>query len=289
MSAQSLPQSASATQRRLIAEARYELIPLKNVDAQIEFLPAGSSVSVTCSPVKGLQATLDLTAQVLDRGHVAVPHLSARLTEDRAHVQRLAEFCKSHGLTEVFLVAGDPPDPVGAYDGVVAFLLDFLETDHGLSRIGVTAYPDGHALIDQAVIHEALHAKQALLAEAGIPGYASTQMCFDIDKWTSWAAAERAAGFNLPLHLGVPGVIDRTKLLTMGMRLGIGSSMRYVKKNKGVLGRLFSPGGYDPTKLIAPLSKQATQLNIEGLHLFTFNNVQATAEWQRRKLSALQP
>jgi methylenetetrahydrofolate reductase (NADPH) len=287
MSAQSLPESASAAQRRLIAEARYELIPLKNVDAQIAFLPAGSSVSVTCSPVKGLQATLDLTAQVLDRGHLAVPHLSARLIEDRAHVERLAQFCRSHGVTEVFLVAGDSPDPVGPYDGVVAFLLDFLDTDHGLGRIGITAYPDGHALIDQAVVHDALHAKQALLADAGIEGYASTQMCFDIDKWASWAAAERAAGFTLPLHLGVPGVIDRTKLLTMGMRLGIGSSMRYVKKNKGVLGRLFSPGGYDPAKLIVPLSKRATELNIDGLHLFTFNNVEATAEWQRKQLLKL--
>jgi methylenetetrahydrofolate reductase (NADPH) len=287
MSAQSLPESDAVVQRRLIADARYELIPLKNVDAQMQFLPQGSSVSVTCSPVKGLQATLDLTAQVVDHGHVAVPHLSARLTVDRAHVQRLAAFCKAHALTEVFLVAGDSPDPVGAYDGVVAFLRDFLDTDHGLDRIGVTAYPDGHALIDQAVVHDALHAKQALLAEARISGYASTQMCFDIDRWMSWATAERAAGFALPLHLGVPGVIDRTKLLTMGMRLGIGSSMRYVKKNKGVLGRLFSPGGYDPTKLIVPLGKVANELNIEGVHLFTFNNVEATAEWQRRQLAKL--
>lgn len=287
MSAQSLPRSASAVQRRLIADARYELIPLKNVDAQIEFVPEGSSVSVTCSPVKGLQATLDLTARVVDRGHMAVPHLSARLTEDRDHVQRLASFCRSHGLTEVFLVAGDSPEPVGAYDGVVAFLRDLLDTDHGLTRIGITAYPDGHALIDQAVVHDALHAKQALLAEAGVSGYASTQMCFDVDKWKSWATAERAAGFELPLHLGVPGVIDRTKLLTMGMRLGIGSSMRYVKKNKSVLGRLFSPGGYDPAKLIAPLSKAAHDLNIEGLHLFTFNNVEATADWQGKQLAKL--
>lgn len=287
MSAQSLPQSASAVQRRLVADARFELIPLKNVDAQIEFVPPGSSVSVTCSPVKGLQATLDLTATVLDRGHLAVPHLSARLIEDRAHVHRLAAFCTSHGLTEVFLVAGDSPAPVGAYDGVVAFLRDFLDTDHGLARIGITAYPDGHALIDQTVVHEALHAKQALLAEAGIAGYATTQMCFDVDRWRSWAADERAAGFVLPLHLGVPGVIDRTKLLTMGMRLGIGSSMRYVKKNKGVLGRLFSPGGYDPAKLIVPLSKSAGDLGIESLHLFTFNNVEATAEWQRKQLLKL--
>jgi methylenetetrahydrofolate reductase (NADPH) len=287
MSASSLPQSTPALQRQLIADARYELIPLKNVDAQIAFVPSGSSVSVTCSPAKGLQATLDLTAKILDQGYVAVPHFSARLTEDKAHVQRLAEFCRSHGLTEVFLVAGDAPEPVGAYDGVVAFLRDFLDTDHGLQRIGITAYPDGHALIDQKAVHEALHAKQALLAEAGVAGFASTQMCFDIDQWKTWAAAERAAGFTLPLHLGVPGVIDRAKLLTMGARLGIGSSMRFVKKNSSTIFKLFSPSGYDPSKLINPMSKVARDLNIEGLHLFTFNNVDATAAWQQKQLAKL--
>ncbi len=287
MSASSLPQSTPSLHHKLIAEARYELIPLKNVDAQIAFVPPGSSVSVTCSPAKGLQATLDLTAQVLDRGHMAVPHLSARLTQDKAHVQRLAEFCRSHALTEVFLVAGDAPEPVGAYDGVVAFLRDFLETDHGVTRIGVTAYPDGHALIDPKVVREALHAKQTLLAEAGIAGFASTQMCFDIDRWKEWAATERAAGFTLPLHLGVPGVIDRAKLLTMGARLGIGSSMRFVKKNSATIFKLFSPTGYDPSKVVNPLSKVARDLDIEALHLFTFNNVEATAAWQQKQLAKL--
>lgn len=287
MSANPLPSTATEVHRRLVAEARYELIPLKNVDAQIAHVPAGSSVSVTCSPAKGLQATLDLTARILDQGHPAVPHFSARLTEDRAHVERLAAFCRAHGLDEVFLVAGDAPEPVGAYDGVVAFLREFLDTDHGLARIGVTAYPDGHALIDQRTVHEALHAKQALLAEAGIAGFASTQMCFDVDRWTSWATAERAAGLTLPLHLGVPGVIDRAKLLTMGARLGIGSSMRFVKKNSGTIFKLFAPSGYDPTKLISPMSKVASGLGIEGLHLFTFNNVEATAAWQRKQLAKL--
>ena len=276
-----------STQRSLIADARYEVIPMKNLESQIEFIPTGASVSVTCSPAKGQQATLDLAARIVDLGHVTVPHLSARLAEDATAVKRLGAFCRDHGLTEVFLVAGDAPEPVGPYDGVVSFLRDFLDTDHGLSRIGVTAYPDGHALIEQSVVHEALHAKQALLEEAGIPGFASTQMCFDLTTWKDWAVAERAAGLKLPLHIGVPGVIDRTKLFTMGMRLGIGNSMRFVKKNGGVLGRLFKPGGYDPNKLITPLSKQARELNIEGLHLFTFNNVQATAQWQQKMLAKL--
>lgn len=267
--------------QRLVADARYEVIPLKSVEAQLPHLPAGCSVSVTCSPTKGQQATLDLTARLLDLGHLAVPHLSARLVTDRAQVAALARFCRDHAVQEVFLVAGDPPEPAGPYDGVVAFLRDFLAEDHGLRRIGVTAYPDGHALIPPHVLHEALHTKQALLAEAGVGGFASTQMCFDVRRWTEWCERERAAGFSLPLHVGVPGAIDRAKLLSMGLRLGIGQSMRFVKKQGGVLGRLFRPGGYDPMRLIAPLARRADELALEGLHLFTFNNVEATVTWQR--------
>lgn len=276
-----------STLRSLIADARYEVIPLKNLESQIEHIPAGASVSVTCSPSKGQQPTLDLALRLQDLGHLAVPHISARLTEDLDAVKLLGGYCRDNGIKEVFLIAGDAEQPVGKYDGVVAFLRDFLETDHRLERIGIAAYPDGHALIDSAVIQEALHTKQSLLAEAGVPGFASTQMCFDLSQWRVWATAERAAGFNLPLHVGVPGVIDRTKLLTMGMRLGIGNSMRFVKKNSGTLGRLFRPGGYDPNKLVTPLAKQADEFNIEGLHLFTFNNVDATVDWQQKMLAKL--
>ncbi|MFM7251491.1 MAG: 5,10-methylenetetrahydrofolate reductase [Ilumatobacteraceae bacterium] len=275
------------TTRSLIADARYEVIPLKNLEGQLEHIPVGSSVSVTCSAAKGQQVTLDLTRRILALGYMAVPHFSARLTEDDQKVRELAAFCRDNGIREMFLVGGDPEVPAGKYDGAVAFLRDFLGCDHGLQRIGITSYPDGHALIPTEVVHEVLHAKQALLKEAGVPGFASTQMHFDVPAWKKWAAAERAAGFELPLHIGVPGVIDRAKLFTMGMRLGIGSSMRYVQKNRGVLGKFLKPGGYDPMKLLTPLGKVADELNIEGVHLFTFNNIKDTADWQRKMLAKL--
>lgn len=279
--------STSRTTAALVADARYELVPLKSAKGQLPHLPAGVSVSVTCSPTKGLSATLDLTARLLDLGHNAAPHLSARLVHDRAEVRRLAAFCASHSVREMFIVAGDPPEPVGDYDSALAFLRDFLACDHGLTRIGVTAYPDGHAFIPAEVVRQALLDKQALLAEAGVDGFATTQMCFDIGKWRSWAATARTEGLTLPLHAGVPGVIDRMKLLTMGLRLGVGASMRYVKKNGGILGRLLTPTTYDPSRLVLPLGKLADELGIEGLHLFTFNNVQATSRWQQATLAKL--
>ena len=82
-------------QRNLIAHARYEVIPMKNLEAQIPHIPADASVSVTCSPVKGLLPTLELTARLQDLGHKAVPHISTRLVEDDVEVKRIAEFCRT--------------------------------------------------------------------------------------------------------------------------------------------------------------------------------------------------
>lgn len=276
-----------STLRSLIAEARYEVIPLKNLEPQLEHIPAGATVSVTCSVNKGQQATLDLTDRILALGHQAVPHISARLAEDDVAVKKLAEFCRERGLEEIFLVAGDAPVPAGRYDGAVPFLEDFLGHDHGLRRIGVTAYPDGHSLIPTDVVHDALHTKQAMLAEAGVGAFASTQMHFDTKRWIQWARDERAAGLTLPLHIGAPGAVDKMKLISLSTKLDIGSSVRFLKKNSGAISRLLRPGGYDPVKFLTPLAKVADELNLEGVHLFTFNNVDATAEWQHKTLAKL--
>ena len=271
--------SARYHRLELIRGLTFEVIPLKSLDAAIEALPAGSRVSVTASPVKGQDATCEITERLLGLGHVAIPHLSARLAPDRARVAELAGWLRSAGVSTMFLVGGDVESP-GAYSDAASFLRDLLEFDHGLSTIGVTAYPHGHPLIDDGVLHEALHAKQELLASAGVEGYCSTQMCFDPDRIFEWLRGERAAGLALPVHLGISGVVDRTKLLSMGARLGVGPSLRYLRKNRAAITRLMTSPHYDPDHLLTPLSPSLEDLNVTGLHVFTFNQVAATVAWQ---------
>jgi len=67
----------------------------------------------------------------------------------------------------------------------------------------------------------------------------------------------------------------------MGLRLGVGSSLRYLKKNRTSLRRLLSTRGYTPDQLLLPLSGDFEELGIAALHVFTFNQVSATAQWQR--------
>ena len=276
--------SSLDARQRLIEDARYEVIPLKSLNDQIPNLPAGCSVSVTCSPTKGIEPTLELSARLNGDGHHAVPHIAARLVEGREHVEKIAARINEHAITEIFIVGGDP-DPVGPYVDGLSLMRDLLPLCHTVRTVGVPSYPDHHTVIPDAALDEALLAKQALISELGLGGFTSTQMCFNVKTIEQWLVRQRERGLVLPVHLGVPGAVDRTRLLSLGTRLGIGSSLRYLRKNSGAILRMFSPASYDPNKLIAPLSRRADELNISALHLFTFNSIESTAAWQRKSLA----
>jgi methylenetetrahydrofolate reductase (NADPH) len=277
---------ASPVVRRVVADTSFELVPLKNLEAQLPHLPRGSHVSVTCSPAKGIEATLDLALRLKNEGLRPTPHVAARLVRDRAHVRDIAARLADGGFDELFLIAGDEETPAGDYHDGAALLEHLLEERHGLQRIGVPAYPDGHLFIHRDALHHALHHKQNLLQQAGVDGWASTQMCFDADTIASWLSPERRAGLTLPVRLGIPGPIDRTKLLTMGMRVGVGQSLRYLQKNRSGLTKLVTGTSYDPTRLLTQLADQLQPLNVTGLHLFTFNQLQASVAWQQGVVGA---
>ena len=263
-----------------VENLHYEIVPMTSIDQAMADLPTAAHVSVTCSPVKGIAATQDYTDQLLALGHRPVPHFAARLVEGPEAAAELARWVRERELPEVFVIAGDAPEPAGVYDGALPFIRDFLAASPGVIRLGVTGYPDGHALIDDDEITRQLHDKQAALAEAGIGGWISTQMCFDEAAIRTWIERERAAGVHMPIRLGVPGVVDRTRLMTMGTRLGIGASMRYLAKNRSTVMHLMSPGGFDPTEMVVAFAADAEQLGIEALHSFTFNAVAETRAWQ---------
>ncbi|WP_420640075.1 5,10-methylenetetrahydrofolate reductase [Candidatus Poriferisocius sp.] len=271
--------------RRVTGNAAFEIIPLSNVAAAVDALPVGAQVSVTVSATKGQDATLRLAEHLIGRGHPTIPHLSARLMRDRAHVEDVAAWTKANGVTTAFVVGGDATEP-GPYPDAVGFLRELFTHDHGLHTVGVAAYPDGHPLIVEGARRHALFAKQDLLAEAGLQGYCSTQMCFDPAKIVAWLTTERHDGLTLPVHLGIPGPVDRTKLLTIGTRLGVGQSLRYLRKNRRSVVKLLRSPTHDPSELLDALAPHLTPLGISGLHLFTFNQVADTAAWRDAALGS---
>lgn len=278
------PAESSPYARQLVTGLTFEVIPISTIDEALAALPPSSPVSVTCSPAKGIDATIRLSERIRDLGHSPIPHLAARMVDGPAHVATLAKWFRNEGVGQAFIVGGDA-NPPAHYHDAATFLDDLLAADPGLTTIGVTAYPDGHAAISNDALHSALHHKQASLAAAGVDGYASTQMCFDPASIVQWLTAERAAGLELPIHLGMAGVVDRSKLMSMGVRLGIGTSLSFLKKNRRAIGSLLTKADYNPDTLLKPLASQLETLGVTGLHCFTFNQVAATEIWRREYLA----
>ena len=264
-----------------VADAHLELIPTPKAHLQFAALPEASTVSVTCSPAKDIQATLDMAAQLQDLGHTVIPHLAARMVEGPEHVAAIAQWLNAHDVRDVFVIGGDAPDPHGPYFDAGALIEALLNSNANLANVGFGGYPEGHATIPLNKLADATSAKQQLLDAAGVGGWVSTQMCFDTKAVSKWIQHSRSQGLHLPIHLGIPGVIDTTKLLTMGAKLGIGASLRYLRKNRAVVSKLAAPGGYDPMEMLSPLASEFESLNIAALHVFTFNQVANTAAWRQ--------
>jgi methylenetetrahydrofolate reductase (NADPH) len=271
--------------RRRLANPCFEIIPLKGVEEQAGKIPPGSDVAITCSPEKGIPATLDLTRRLLDQGFSLIPHIAARMVIDEAHLREILGELDELGIHRVFVVGGDAEEPVGRFDSSLQ-LLELMSTiEHGIEVVGIGAYPEGHPLIDDKTLLEFLRAKQPFAA------YMITQMCFDPEVIIDWIRRMRAESIDLPVHIGVPGVAERTKLLEIALKIGVGQSARFLKKNLGVVGRMITPGGYSPDELLLALAPcfDTHPYDVVGVHFYTFNQIESTERWRALMLERLCP
>jgi methylenetetrahydrofolate reductase (NADPH) len=279
----SLDPRAAAALSGLLANPAWEVLPLKSTEGQLASIPAGAEVSVTASPTKPIETTVELAARLQAAGFHAIPHLSARMVRDRPHLDELMSRIEDAGIVEVFVVGGDAAEP-GDYPDGLSLLRAMADRGHALRQLGIPSYPDGHAFIPSDRLLEALAAK------APFATYMTTQLCFDARKISAWIAERRADGLDLPIVLGVPGSVEPHKLLAIGARIGVRDTRRFVMKNLGLVGRLLRGGGfYRPDQLLLDLAPTFADpvANITGLHLYTFNQVEASAAWRSEFLAGL--
>jgi methylenetetrahydrofolate reductase (NADPH) len=268
---------------RVLADPTFELIPLKNVHEQAAALPRGATVSVTASPGKGIEATVDLAIELEGAGLRAIPHLSARMIRDRAHLTELLARLEDAGIDRAFVVGGDADEPGEFMDGF-SLLRAMADLGRLPAELGVPCYPQGHQDIPDGALEQALRDK------APFAQYMTTQLCFDPKAIEAFVATHRAAGLDLPVKIGLPGVAEIPKLLSISARIGVKDASKFILKNARFVGALLRSGGtYRPTSLVerlAPLIADPTA-NILGLHVYTFNNVPATVEWRDARRAGL--
>lgn len=260
------------------------MLPLVGAEAAVvEHVPRELTVTITSSPTRGVEATLDLATRLAGAGYRVVPHLAARLISGRQELADLIARIEALGLREVFVVAGDRPEPAGPFEGAAALLAEMAELGHGLSDVGITGYPESHAFIsDETTI-------QAMFEKAPFATYIVSQICFDPSVIASWIRRVRERGVELPIYVGLPGPIDPLRLLRLSRTIGLGESARFLRRHENWFWRLTLPRGYRPGALLERLGPNlaAPENRVAGLHLFTFNEVARVESWRRSELQRL--
>ena len=75
---------------------------------------------------------------------------------------------------------------------------------------------------------------------------------------------------------------NKTKLIPLSFRIGVGQSLKMLRKQKGLLKKLVSARPYQPDELLQGLLPHLgnADLLIEGFHIFSFNAVERTERWR---------
>ena len=269
---------------RLVEHARYEVLPTPSTEETVlAHLPRDRVITVTASPGKGLDATLDLAERLAGHGYTTVPHLAARMVHGRGELAEISERLIGKGITRVFVPGGDA-EPDGTYPDALSLLEDLAALGRPFAQVGIAGYPESHPTINDDLTVQSMWDKRRYAT------HVVSNLTFDPAAITVWVRRMRDRGITMPLLLGLPGPVERAKLLAMATKIGVGESTRFLVKHKGTLARLAAPGGFTGERFLEQCAPglAAPDAGVEGLHVFTFNQIAATEAWRQDLLRRLQ-
>jgi methylenetetrahydrofolate reductase (NADPH) len=267
-----------------LARPRYEILPLTGITEDVvRHVPTAIKITVTASPTRGLEPTLRTVETLVSRGYAAVPHLSARLVRDRAHLEEVVLRLRAAGVSEVFVIAGDARRQAGEFAGAAALLSAMGEFRASFREIGIAGYPESHQFISDDATIKAMFEKEPMAT------YIVSQICFDAKVIATWVRRVRDRGTLLPIWIGVPGPVNKGKLVRTSMRIGLGASARFLRSHRGWLRAFAVRGRYMPTELLRELAPSLADpaARIGGIHVYTFNELERTERWRREVVEQL--
>jgi len=268
----------------LLSSPRYEVLPTDDVeDRVLAVVPQDVTITITASPRRGIDATIDLAERLGRHGYQVVPHISARLIRDDVHLREVLARVAAIGRREIFVIAGDAKEPAGQFPDSISLLEALMAEPHGMREIGVTGYPERHSFIDDDLTIQAMWDKRRIAT------YIVSNLCFDPRVVKKWIARVRRRGVQLPIHIGLAGVADPAKLLRISTRIGVVDSARFLRGHSNWFLRMVQPGGYDPGRFTTGLLPDLAlpDRKVAGLHVFTFNEIEPTERWRQETLARL--
>lgn len=253
----------------------------KSIEAAPKLLRPGSEVFVAALPGDSIDAVISACAELKRSGMVPVPHVVARnIVSLSALDTLLGRLVKEAGVERALVLGGDRDKPEGELNCALQIIESGLIQKHGIKRIFIGCYPEGHPRVADALLEEARTAKLAAAEKAGLHVTLISQFCFDAAPIVALARRMRAQGVTAPFRVGVAGPAKRSTLIKYALVCGVGASMRALKERQDLARNVLA--GETPEGLLTEVGlAQASDpsLGITGVHFFTFGSLASSAEW----------
>jgi methylenetetrahydrofolate reductase (NADPH) len=242
-------------------------------------LPAGTTIHINHAQADTHHGIIAAATRVRRAGFNPVPHIAARYLASYTQLNDyLARAVGEAGVDQAFVIAGDVDLPVGSFDSSLSILRTGLFQRHGIVRVGLGAYPEGHPKLAPRELDAALLDKLAYLRGAALQPFIVTQFSFEAAPIADWILRTRAAGVDAPIHVGLAGPASVASLAKFALRCGVRQSLRAVIGGHTAIARLLTEASPEP--VIAALAADArVRHEIAALHIFTFGGFSRTAAW----------
>ncbi len=252
---------------------------LEALDRNRHLLPTRGRIYVNAVAGEGAEERIRTAAQLTAYGYQPVPHIAARRMRTAEELDDyLAGFMDRAGVSEILVIGGDLTEPLGPYGGALDVITSALPAKHGIKRIGIAGYPDGHPVIETTALNQALEAKLAACRTAETDSYIVTQFSFQAGSIIDWCRAIHNKYPDLPIHAGIPGPATLGTLLRFARICGVQSSIKKLLANKKVGLELLRRAA--PWEQLEAIGKYRLETGRPlSAHLFTFGGLTEAVSW----------
>ena len=177
---------------------------VSHLEQAADVIPKGTKIPVTFLPGETFEMRIAAARRVKELGFLPIPHISARRLSSQEELEGyLAGLQREVGTDHAFVVAGDPPQPMGPYEDALSIIRSGLLAKYGIRRVGISGYPEGHPEIGNEKLWNAMREKQIAIQERGHDFAVVTQFSFDAEPVLTWLEEVRKSGIEATVRVGV--------------------------------------------------------------------------------------
>lgn len=248
-------------------------------------LPKGTRVYVAHIEGTPIEDMVSTAARLNAEGFDVMPHFPARIIKDQATLTDwIARYQGEANVNQALLLAGGVTKPHGDYHSSMQ-LMESGEFDRaGFKRLHVAGHPEGNKDIDptggMANVDEALRWKQDFSNRSDAEMALATQFAFESGPIIEWAQSLKAAGIDIPIHIGIAGPAKLQTMIKFAIACGVGPSLRVLQRRAKDVTKLLLP--FEPTEVISELAAHAAanpDTNIVKVHFFPLGGIKTNANW----------